>query len=258
MRNQLLTSIMRTSVICLWVAGCATSNGGTDLGKDIGSDVPADTATIDVPEIETHSIALCVKGLGWQSDRVVAAELNGIPAPGGETCTGGSTVEWYQENVTTTTFDRIMAWDYVGAGTCLSRNPVPMEDATLCRFSGTHTWDVIPGVDPTTRMILTEAITTVNGDFAGAGIDDKCGPASVLEGTSVRYVVQMDGECDSGTRVWMWEPTDSDTEPFPGGAGIDTDGTAMPMVLCEEPGVIGPDDHVPGRRICPAAISVTE
>jgi hypothetical protein len=228
---------------------------------DSGDDNAAceDTGPSDGGDGDTFagvSVEQCIKTIGWQADYTMDADLNGITDPTGTVCTDAMTVEWYQEDPSGTTFDKIMAWDVVGS--CSTRTPEPQVDEVLCTFHGTHTWEAIPGVDPSTRMILTETIDSVTGDFDGDGTDDQCGPAAAMVGTSIRTIVTLDGPCASGAKAWRWEPVASDTEAFPGDLYRDAGGLATPVAICSQPGEVGLDDHVPGRKICETSLRVTD
>jgi hypothetical protein len=202
------------------------------------------------------TVADCVNTIGWQYDFAADAGFNGITNSDGIVCTGAKTVEWFQEDPAAGTYTQVMAWD--NAGMCLPRTPTPDIDDPLCTFQGTHTWEMIPGMDPNVRMALVEHVNTITGDYDGDGTDDKCGPASPLEGTTTRYVVEMSGACGSGTKLEIWEPQISDDEAFPGDMYATVGGVATPAVICHQPGSLDQGDHLPGRLLCPIGQSVSD
>ena len=241
--------------------GSTDIDGGGDLpdaGVYDGGENPTDGGpSTDGGSYSGMTIEQCLKQVGWQFDFEIEANLTGFEDGNGEVCSDASTSQWYQESGSTTGFNLVIAWSSIGAGSCSLRTPPPVTDSVICIIGGTHTWETIPGVDPALRMVLVETVTDVSGDFSGDGIDDQCGPQAALIGTSVRYIVMFtEKECESGTKVWMWQPQAGDNEPFPGDIFSDPNGQATPLELCDKPGTIGPEDHLDGRKICPTAFEV--
>lgn len=224
-------------IVSLCVPGMLAACGPTE---QVTPTTPTTTAA--------ETVQQCVQRIGWQLDYLVDSDYNGIPDEHEAGCDDAATATWFEETEGGASFRQVMAWN--SDLPCSARSPAPATDAELCEFLGGHAWSAIAGVEPSKRMALVETVATVHGDFDGDGADDKCGPASVMENTQTRYLVELAGPCASGTKVWFWQPLAGDTEERPGDMFHDVNGAAQPAVLCTKPGTIGPADHLPNRKIC--------
>lgn len=107
-----------------------------------------------------------------------------------------------------------------------------------CQDSGTNSWEAIDGIDPSVRMISSEAVVT---SPCSGGSDDN---------TTHRFLVESDnpGSSATGTLIKKWTlPTGADpAAATPSAPFWDSATGYMPFMLCN------PADHAAGANYCDA------